>query len=30
MVPCSYEDYVQATNGEVPNRWWKNYQKLIV
>jgi hypothetical protein len=30
MVPCSYEDYVQASNGEVPNRWWKNYQKLII
>ncbi|MEJ8758559.1 formimidoylglutamase [Pontibacter sp. H259] len=21
IVPCSYEDYLQATNGEVPNRW---------
>ncbi|MFD2248598.1 formimidoylglutamase [Pontibacter ruber] len=21
IVPCSYEDYLQAINGEVPNRW---------
>ncbi|KAA9325431.1 formimidoylglutamase [Adhaeribacter soli] len=21
IVPCTYEDYLQATNGEVPNRW---------
>jgi formiminoglutamase len=21
IVPCSYEDYLQATKGEVPNRW---------
>ncbi len=21
IVPCTYDDYLQATNGEVPNRW---------
>ncbi|WP_026462067.1 formimidoylglutamase [Adhaeribacter aquaticus] len=21
IVPCSYDDYIQASNGEVPNRW---------
>jgi len=21
VIPCSYEDYLQATKGEVPNRW---------
>lgn len=21
VVPCSYEDYLQATKGDVPNRW---------
>jgi formiminoglutamase len=21
IVPCSYEDYLSASNGEVPNRW---------
>lgn len=28
LVPCSYEEYQQATNDEVPDRWWKTYQKL--
>lgn len=29
LVPCSYKDYQQATEGEMPDRWWKTYQKLI-
>ena len=28
LVPCSYEDYQLAMQGEVPNLWWKTYQKL--
>ncbi len=28
LVPCSYKDYQMATNGEMPNKWWKTYQKL--
>ncbi|MDZ4824004.1 MAG: formimidoylglutamase [Flavobacteriales bacterium] len=28
LVPCTYEEYQQATNEEVPDRWWKTYQKL--
>jgi formiminoglutamase len=28
LIPCSYEDFKQASNGEVPDRWWKSYQKL--
>ena len=28
LVPCTYADYQQATNEEVPDRWWKAYQKL--
>lgn len=28
LVPCSYKDYKQACNNEVPEKWWKNYQKL--
>lgn len=28
LVPCSYKDYQLATNGEMPDRWWKTYQKL--
>lgn len=29
MVPCTYEEYQQATNEEIPDRWWKTYQKLV-
>ena len=29
MVPCTHKDYVNATKGEVPLRWWKAYQKGI-
>jgi hypothetical protein len=29
LVPCSLEEYQQATNEEMPDRWWKTYQKLV-
>jgi arginase family enzyme len=29
IVPCSYEDYQLASNGEMPDIWWHTYQKLI-
>lgn len=29
MVPCSYADYQQALNDEIPDRWMRAYQKLI-
>lgn len=29
MVPCRYEDYQTANDGELPDLWWKTYQKLI-
>jgi len=29
MVPCRYEDYQTAIEGEMPDLWWKTYQKLI-
>jgi formiminoglutamase len=29
IVPCAYADYVKATEGEMPDIWWKTYQKLI-
>ncbi|HYH55826.1 MAG TPA: formimidoylglutamase [Anseongella sp.] len=29
LVPCSYKDYQVASNGEMPDRWWKTYQKLL-
>lgn len=29
LVPCRYEDYQIAVGGEMPDLWWKTYQKLI-
>lgn len=29
FVPCSYIDYQQALNNEIPDRWWKVQQKLM-
>ena len=29
MVPCSYKDYQQAGQDEIPDRWWMVYQKLM-
>jgi hypothetical protein len=28
LVPCRYEDYQLATSGEMPDLWWRTYQKL--
>lgn len=28
LVPCSYEDYEEAASGQLPDRWWRTYQKL--
>jgi formiminoglutamase len=28
LVPCHYQDYQLATKGEMPNLWWRTYQKL--
>ena len=28
MVPCTYKDYQAASSGEMPDLWWKTYQKL--
>jgi formiminoglutamase len=28
LVPCDYTDYEKAMKNEVPNLWWKTYQKL--
>lgn len=30
MIPCEYEDYVQAANDDLPDRWWRFYQKYSV
>ena len=29
MVPCTYEEFQQASTEEMPDRWWKTYQKLV-
>jgi formiminoglutamase len=29
LVPCTYEEYQQASAEEMPDRWWKTYQKLV-
>lgn len=29
VVPCTYEDYLKASNGEMPDIWWQTFQKLI-
>lgn len=28
MLPCDYEDYLTATNNEIPERWFQTFQKL--
>ncbi|TNE53524.1 MAG: arginase [Bacteroidetes bacterium] len=28
IVPCNQEDYEQAMKNEMPDLWWKTYQKL--
>lgn len=27
LLPCMHHDYVQATQGEIPERWYKAYRK---
>jgi formiminoglutamase len=29
LVPCRYEDYNTAVGGEMPDLWWRTYQKLV-
>ncbi|GAA4805037.1 formimidoylglutamase [Olivibacter ginsenosidimutans] len=28
LVPCRYEDYLLAVEGEMPDLWWRTFQKL--
>jgi len=28
LIPCDYNDYEKAMQNEIPNLWWKTYQKL--
>ncbi|PWG79506.1 formimidoylglutamase [Pararcticibacter amylolyticus] len=29
LVPCRYDDYQLAVGGEMPDLWWRTYQKLV-
>lgn len=28
LIPCTYQDYVEASNQNLPSRWWKTIKKL--
>lgn len=28
LIPCTYNDYLEANNQTIPNRWWKTLRKL--
>lgn len=29
MVPCSYQDYLDAASHDIPERWWRASRKLV-
>lgn len=29
LVPCNQEDYEKSMKNEIPDLWWKTYQKLV-
>lgn len=29
FIGCSYKDYQQVCNGEMPDRWWRAYQRYL-
>ncbi len=28
LIACTFEDYIKASNNEIPERWWKFFKKL--
>ncbi len=28
LIPCSYQDYIEANNQNIPDKWWKTLRKL--
>ena len=28
FVPCTYEDYCQATENQIPERWLNRYKRM--
>ena len=29
LIPCTYQDYISATNQEIPDRWIKTLRKIV-
>jgi len=29
LIPCTYQDYISASNQEIPDRWYKTLKKLV-
>lgn len=29
LIPCSYKDYIEATNQKIPEKWYKAMQKMM-
>ena len=29
MIPCSYQDYLETAENELPDRWWRASRKLV-
>ena len=27
LLPCAHEDYIEASHGKIPDRWYKAYKK---
>lgn len=27
LLPCNHEDYIEASHGKIPERWFKAYKK---
>ncbi|HLV62326.1 formimidoylglutamase [Galbibacter sp.] len=30
LLPCTHSEYVEASKGTIPERWWKAYKKMLV
>lgn len=30
LIPCTHQDYLDACNERLPDRWWKAYKKMLV
>ncbi len=30
LIPCTYQDYISASNQEIPDRWFRTLKKLVL